>query len=86
MKKPRHGTKEKRRGDNGSFPTENLVLAVWYSDWKSTAGPQFQSNPEECWGPAATERETEIENTDDGQESRKGPQAAAGKGATNLQM
>lgn len=33
------GQRKKGGGtDNGSFPTENLVLAVWYSDWKSTAG------------------------------------------------
>lgn len=38
MKKPRQQDKGKGGGDNGSFPTENLVPAVWYSDWKSTAG------------------------------------------------
>lgn len=36
-------------------------------------GSPFWSNPEECWGPPATERETETENTDSEWESRRGP-------------
>lgn len=42
-------------------------------------GPPFRSNPEECWGPPATERETGVEDTDGRQESGRGPQAAAGR-------
>lgn len=41
-------------------------------------GPLFRSNPEECWGPSTTEREMEVEDTDGGQESRRGPRQQQG--------
>lgn len=80
------GQRKKGGGTMVAFLQKTLCWLSSRVTGNQQLGPQFQSNPEECWGPPATERETEIENTDGGQESRKGPQAAAGRGATNLQM
>lgn len=81
------GQRKKGKGmDNGSFPTENLVLASGKVTGNQQLELPIRSSPEECWGPPATEREMETEHTHGGQESRKGPQEAEGRGATNLQM
>lgn len=64
-------------GNNGSFPSENLVLAVWYSGWKS---PGRATSPVQCGGVLGppTTGEMEAEHTDGGQDSRRGPRQQQG--------
>lgn len=57
-----NGTKEKgNRVGNGSFPTENLVLAVWDSGWRSTAGDTVLGKCRSA-GDHQSDREMETEN------------------------
>lgn len=56
-----------------AFLQKTLCRAVWYSDWKSTAGANVPVASRGVLGvfpQPPTERETETENTDSGWGSR----------------